>query len=207
MSKNQIKISLTEFLNFVNKSGSAKSTVVSKAKNKREEEYKFFQDYWNPLKIKIKSVHRKRGTHDDLKELLEKISAEKKDNYRKSIDGYCAFWKKRNIEWFNPPRKTWIDGDLRIELNPELGLQINEKLYVVKLHTSANDSIDKRHADLILNLMEKELREKVAGDEVIFAVLDVKKGKLFENKNKDVSLMPLLKGEVRSFETIWKNLV
>lgn len=207
MSKNPIKISLTEFLNFVNKSGSAKSTVVSTAKNKREEEYKFFQDYWNPLKIKIKSVHRKSGSHDDLKELLEKTSAEKKDNYRKSIDGYCAFWKKRNIEWFNPPRKTWIDGDLRIELNPELGLQINEKLYVVKLHTSANDSIDKRHADLILNLMEKELREKVAGDEVIFAVLDVKKGKLFENKNKDVSLMPLLKGEVRSFETIWKNLV
>ena len=52
MSKNPIKISLTEFLNFVNKSGSAKSTVVSTAKNKREEEYKFFQDYWNALKIK-----------------------------------------------------------------------------------------------------------------------------------------------------------
>ena len=75
MSKNPIKISLTEFLNFVNKSGSAKSTVVSIAKNKREEEYKFFQDYWNPLKIKIKSVHRKRGTHDDLKELLEQVEA------------------------------------------------------------------------------------------------------------------------------------
>ncbi len=206
MSKNPIKISLTEFLNFVNKSGSAKSTVVSAAKRKREEEYKHFEDYWNPLKIKIKSVHRKDGNHDDLKELLETISDEKTDNYRKSIEGYCTFWKKRKIEWFNPPKKTWVDGDVRIELNPELGLQIKDKLYVIKLHTSANESIDKRHADLILNLMEKELREKVAGDEVIFAVLDVKKGKLFENKNKDVSLMPLLKGEVRSFETIWKAL-
>lgn len=206
MSKDQIKISLTEFMNFVNKSGSAKSTVVSTAKRKREEEYKHFEDYWNPLKIKIKSVHKKHGNHEDLKEILNDINPDKKVNYSKSINGYCTFWKKRKIEWFNPPKKTWIDGDVKIELNPELGLQIKDVLYVIKLHTSANDAIDKRHADLILNLMEKELRSKVLGNEVIFAVLDVKKGKLFENKTKDVSLIPLLKGEVRSFETIWKNL-
>ncbi len=206
MSKNQIKISLTEFMNFVNKSGSAKSTVVSAAKRKREEEYKHFEDYWNPFKIKLKSVHKKNGNHENLKEIIDDINPEKKENYIKSIDGYCSFWKKRKISWFNPPRKTWIDGDVRIELNPELGLQINDKLYVIKLHTSANDKIDKRHADLILNLMENELRNKVGGDEIIFALLDVKNGKLFENKTKDISLMPLLKGEVKSFETIWKNL-
>lgn len=206
MSKNQIKISLTEFMNFVNKSGSAKSTVVSTAKRKREEEYKHFEDYWNPLKSKLKSVHKKNGTPEDLKELINLISLEKKENYKKSIEGYCSFWKKRKFSWFNPPKKTWIDGDVRIELNPELGLQINDRLYVIKLHTSANDKIDKRHSDLILNLMEKELRSKVLGDEVIFALLDVKTGKFFENKTKDISLIPLLKGEVKSFEIIWKNL-
>ncbi|WP_313029667.1 hypothetical protein [Soonwooa sp.] len=206
MSKELIRISLTEFMNFVNKSGSAKATVVSNAKNKRDEDYAHFKDYWLPLRNKIKNVHKKKGSHDDLKEVIKEINQERRENYLKTVNGYCSFWKKQNIEWFNPPKKTWIDGDVRIELNPELGLQIKDKLYVVKLHTTANNNIDKRHADLILNLMEEELRSKVAGDEIIFAVLDVKRGKLFENKNKDVSLFPLLKGEARSFETIWKSI-
>ena len=45
MAKELIKISLTEFMNFVNKSGSAKSTVVSNSKNKRDEEYEHYKDY------------------------------------------------------------------------------------------------------------------------------------------------------------------
>ncbi|NLK53130.1 MAG: hypothetical protein GX295_11925 [Syntrophomonadaceae bacterium] len=206
MSKNAIKISLTEFMNFVNKSGRAKATVVVNAKNKREEEYQHFKDYWNPLKIKIKSVHRKNGTHDDLRKVLNEVNEERKENYQKAIDGYCKFWKKRKLEWFNPPKKTWTEGDIKIELNPELGLQIRDKFYVIKLYTAANENIDKRHADLILNLMEKELREKVGGDEVVFAVLDVKRGKLFENKNKDTSLYFLLQGEARGFEAMWKYI-
>lgn len=95
---------------------------------------------------------------------------------------------------------------MRVELNPELGLVINNKIYIIKLFTSINDTIDKKHADLILSLMEKELRAKVGGDEVLFAVLDVKRGKLFENKTKDTSLYSLLKGEARSFESQWKDI-
>ncbi len=52
--------------------------------------------------------------------------------------------------------------------------------------------------------MEKEFRDKVGGNEVVFAVLDVKSGNLFENKSKDTSFYPLLNGEAKSFEIIWK---
>ena len=206
MVKDPIKISLTEFMNFVNKSGSSKATVVSTAKNKREEEYEHFKDYWLKLREKIKSVHKKSQTHEDLKEVIREVVKEKQANYKEAVEGYISFWKKRNIEWVNPPRKTWAVGDVRIELNPELGLMIKDKIYVIKLYTTASTNIDKRHADLILNLMEKELRSKVAGDEVIFAVLDVKRGKLFENAKKDTSLFPILNGEARSFEVIWKSI-
>lgn len=44
--KELIKISLTEFMNFVNKSGSAKATVVRTAKKRRDEDYEHFTDYW-----------------------------------------------------------------------------------------------------------------------------------------------------------------
>ena len=54
MAKELIKISLTEFMNFVNKSGSAKSTVVSNSKNKRDEEYEHYKDYWLKLREKLK---------------------------------------------------------------------------------------------------------------------------------------------------------
>jgi hypothetical protein len=206
MKKENIKISLTEFMNFVNKSGSAKSTVVSTAKNKREEEYAHYKDYWLKLREKIKSVHKKNGNHEDLRSILPVIPLEKKDNYKLTIDGYCSFWKKRIISWVEPPKATWLIGDVRIELNPELGLAIRDKIYVVKLFTTAGVGIDKKHADLILNLMELELRSQVGGDKVIFAVLDVKRGKLFENKTRDISLTPLLNGEAISFETIWKAI-
>lgn len=206
MIKEPIKISLTEFMNFVNKSGSAKATVVNKSKNSREDEYEHYKDYWLRLREKISTVHKKSLSHDDLRELVNVIHPDKKNNYKEAIEGYIKFWKSRKIQWFNPPRKTWIVGDIRIELNPELGLEIKDKLYVIKLYTAAGSDIDKKHADLILNLMEKELRSKVGGSEVIFAVLDVKRGKLFENKTKDTSLYPLLNGEARSFETIWKSI-
>jgi hypothetical protein len=206
MAKETIKISLTEFMNFVNKSGSAKATVVSQAKHNREEEYAHWKDYWLPLRNKIKDVHKKKGNHDDLKKVITEVSKDKKENYTLSIDGYCSFWKKRTIEWIEPPKKTWVLGDIRIELNPELGLVIKDKIFIIKLFTAANNSIDKRHADLILHLMEKELRDKVGDNEVIFGVLDVKRGKLFENKIRDTSLFPLLKGEVKSFESQWKDL-
>lgn len=198
-------MSLTEFMNFVNRSGSSKATVVQKAKSKREEEYAHFKDYWLKFRDKIKAVHKSKGSHEDLKKVLEDISEDKVDNYKIAIEGYCTFWKKRNIEWCEPPRKTWIVGDVRIEINPELGLVIKDKVFVIKLFTNANDTLDKRHADLILTLMEQELRSKVE-KEVDFAVLDVKRGKLFTKQGFDPVLAGLLNGEAKSFEVIWKSL-
>lgn len=206
MPKETIKISLTEFMNFVNKSGSAKSTVVSNAKNKREEEYLHYKDYWLKLREKIKTVHRKNGTHDDLKTLISEVNDDRKENYRIAIEGYCSFWKRRKMEWVDPPKKIWSIGDIKIELNPELGLVINNQIYIIKLFTTANNKLDKKHAELILTLLENELRETVESHNVHFAVLDVKRGKLFEKTNHEISLFSLIQGEAKCFETIWKSI-
>lgn len=205
MGKN-IEISLTEFINFVNKSGSAKATVVKAAKKRREEEYEHFKDYWLPFREKLKETHKKGLSKESLDDILDEINKDKRPNYQEAINGYKKYWGRKKIEWVNITRKTWAIRDLRVAINPELGLVIKDKVYIVKLFFSSSETLDKRHADLILTLMEKELRSKVGGDEPIFAVLDVKRGKFFENKNKDISLYSLLKGEAYSFESQWKDL-
>ncbi|WP_321478442.1 hypothetical protein [uncultured Bacteroides sp.] len=73
MARELIKVSLIEFMNYVNKSGTAKATVVINAKTKREEEYQFYKDYWLKLRKKIKEVHKKKLSKED----------------------YCSFWGKK----------------------------------------------------------------------------------------------------------------
>lgn len=205
MKNEQIKISLTELMNYANQSGIAKITVVERSKANHEEEYATYKDYWLKLREAIKDAHKRNLTKDVLVDVIDKVSDDKKDNYAKAVDGYCKFWGKRKIEWVKPPQKTWSVGDMRIELNPELGLKIKNKTYYVKMFIRANNTIDKRHADLILSVLEHELREKVE-EKAVFMVLDVNRGKAFEYKNTDPKLFILMKNEARSFENNWKEL-
>lgn len=205
MAKELIRITLTEFMNYVNKSGSAKITVVSQSKTRHEEEYQTYKDYWLKLRENIKKVHRNNLPKESLYDIIEVVSDDKKDNYLDAINGYCKWWGKKRISWITPLRKTWAIGNVRIELNPELGLMFNGKAYYIKLFTTAKENLDKKHADLILTLMEKELREK-AGEDAVFGVLDIKRGKLHEFKNGANSLFALLKAEAQSFETMWYDI-
>lgn len=203
----KIKITLTEFLNFVNKSGVAKATIVKTARKRREtEDNPYFSDYWYILRNRIIEFHKKGKDIKFLDETLNHISKDRISNYTRLIDGYKKFLKKNKIKYITQIKKTWSIGDISIALNPELTLEINEKIYVIKLYMSSNDHIDKRHANLIQNLLEHEMRSEVGGDGPIFAVLDVKRGKLLGQNKKDISLYPLLKGEAQSFETMWKEL-
>ena len=76
---------------------------------------------------------------------------------------------------------------------------------MIKLFLKANESLDKRHADIVLALMECELREKV-DDDVEFAILDVKRGKLFTHVNDNPRLLVLLKSEGREFSDMWREI-
>ncbi len=53
--------------------------------------------------------------------------------------------------------------------------------------------------------MESELREKVE-EGVEFAILDVRRGKLFNYVNDDPRLLILAKSEGHSFAEMWKEL-
>lgn len=201
--KDAINVSLTDFIDFVNKSGGSKMTKVKQVKYRAP--YNPATDFYKALREEIIENHKNNGEKKTLDNLLQKLTDSKKIvNYPTSIDGYKKFWGKKKIEWFDPPFYHWLTGDLDIKINPELGLAFDNKLYVIKLFLKA-DKISKDKLSQILSLMESQLR-KEAGDEVIFAVLDVKNSKLFENAKGDFTYLPLLEGEAKSFESIWKAI-
>ena len=201
--KKTINISLTDFIDFVNKSGGSKMTKVKQVKYRVN--YNPASDFYKALREEIIDIHKNNLDKKVLDHLIGKLTdLKKKTNYPLSINGYKKFWGKKKIEWFDPPFKHWLIGDLDIKINPELGIEFGGKFYVIKLFLKS-EKITKDKLSQILSLMENQLR-KETDEEIIFCVLDVKNAKLYENTKDDFSYLPLLEGEAKSFETIWKAI-
>ena len=205
MKQNDIQISLTEFVNFINASGMAKMTIVSAAKAKHEEQEGNPYDYWKDFKEEVKKQLKRQGDKEDLRELVETVREEMRDNYSQMVTGFLRFWKPTRMKWINPVKKMVHIGGIKMIINPELGVNWQGKEYMIKLYLKANENLDKRHADIILAMMENELRDKV-DDNVEFAILDVRRGKLFPYVNGDPRLLILLKSESREFADMWREL-
>lgn len=198
-----IDISLTDFIDFVSKAGGSKLTKVRQIKNR--DEYHPATDFYKTLRDGVVDIHKNGLDKSELNKLLVGLTDEKKKkNYPDAINGYKKFWGKKNFIWFNPPFKHWKVGDVDIKINPELGLECDGKFLVIKLYWKA-EKLSKDRVAQILSLMESQLRKRVE-PEILFCVLDVKNAKLFCNDTKDTSYLPLLEGEARSFETIWKGI-
>ena len=205
MKQGDIHISMTEFVNFVNSSGMSKITVVANAKARHLEEDGNPYDYWKDFKDKLKTILRSKGNKEDLLELLEEVRDDVRDNYQLMINGFLKFWKPTRMKWFNPIKRIVHYGGLKMIINPEIGIEWQGSKYMVKLFLKANEYLDKRHADIILAMMENELREKV-DEGVRFAILDVRRGKIFSYANDNPRLLVLLRAESRSFADIWNGL-
>lgn len=204
MSEKKIEISLTDFIDFVNKTGSQKLNQVKKLKNRPA--YEPYADFYKPLREKIQTIHKKGQEKEELDNLLTTLTDDKKKaNFPPLIEGYKKFWGRKKINWFQPPFKSWKIGDIEIRINPELGLEYNGQFYVVKLYFK-DDKIQSYQINQILTLMEDQLRNKVNEPEVSFAILDIRKAKLYPQKDKSLELIPLLLGEAKSFAEIWRGI-
>lgn len=198
-----INISLTDFIDFVSKVGTSKYSKVNQIFSR--DEYHPAFDFWKPLREGIVDFHEQNKDKAELDKILNQLTDKKKiKRYPALIDSYKSFIGRKKIEWFEPPSKEWKKDDLRIKLNPELGLEINGKLYVIKLYFKA-DNLSQMKADLILLLMNSKLKKEDYKD-VTFAVLDVERKKMFEKTKLNKNHLPLLEGEALSFINIWNSL-
>lgn len=205
MKQNDIRVSMTEFVNFINASGMSRMTIVSNAKLKHEESEGNPYDYWKDFKDEVKKQLKRGGSKDDLSGLLEGVREEVYANYQEMIKGFNKFWKPNRMKWLKPANRMATISGVKMNINPEIGVVWNDKKFMIKLFIKAKENLDKRHADIILALMESELREKVDSD-VEFAMLDVRRGKLFTYVNDDPRLLVLARSEGRSFAEMWKEL-
>ena len=198
-----INISLTDFIDYISKIGASKFTLANQIYSR--EEYHPAFDFWKPLRDGIIDFHKLDKDKSELdKILIDLTDKKKKTRYPSLIESYKLFLGRKKIEWFEPPFEEWKANDLRIRLNPELGLDINGNLYVIKLYFKT-DKLSQMKADLILLLMNTQLKK---GDfnKVTFAVLDVERNKLFEKTKLSEIHLPLLEGEALSFINIWNSL-
>ena len=196
-------ISLSDFVDYISKAGTSKFTKVKEIS--RRDNYHPAFDFWKVLRDSIVELHKNKYDKNELDKVLNDLTDKKKiKRYPELIKKYKSFLGRKKIEWFDPPYEEWIYNGLRIRLNPELGLEINGKLYVLKLWFKA-EKLSKNKAELILLLMNEKLKTRKF-DEVNFAVLDVGNNKLFESTNLTSSEFSLIEAEALSFMKMWNSL-
>jgi hypothetical protein len=199
----KIKISLTDFVDFVSKSGAPKLTKVKEVK--KREKYNPAFDFWKPLRDKISDFHKKdkKDKNEFDKLILELTDKKKVGRYTELIKAYKSFLGKKRIKHFNVKSRLWVSNDLGVRVNPEMGLIINDKKYIIKFHFKA-DKLSTQKVEIILLLLRDMYRPEIEKGSTA-AILDVPNKKLITSKTK-IDLTPLLIGEANNFESIWNSI-
>ena len=167
----QYKISLTDFIEVVHRSGTPRATMARNILERTD--YHPYQDYYKPLREQIIEVHRKSSSKSELRNLLASTSTKKQNNYKRLIDAYCSWWGYKKPTWFKPPRSSYTHANITVNINPELGLSFNGSDHVIKLYFKSR-KLSKQKADLISGLMSMKLKTKAK-----ICVLDILERKLF----------------------------
>jgi hypothetical protein len=115
------EIYLTDFVDFVIRAGTPKLTKVREIKTRPD--YSPAVDFWKPLREALVEFHKNGKPFDDLTGTI--ADPNKLRRYPDAIRAYRKFSRNKQIEWFEPPSGVWNAPDLRVRVNPELGLRLN----------------------------------------------------------------------------------
>ena len=195
------EISLTDFVDFVIKSGTPKLTKVRSIKNRGKYNPAF--DFWRRMRGGIQEWHR-TGSSDksQLNALVELCPDLKKiGRYHAALRGYKKFLGRKRLAWFDPPSQDWTYRALTVRVNPELGLKIDGKPCLIKLYFK-DEPLSKLRVDAVIDLMNMSLLTQ-APRGCTSAVLDVSSGKIFAGSATQADSEILLKGEAVAFAEMW----
>jgi len=196
------RISLSYFVDFVLKAGTPKLTGVREFKENKDEVY---TDFYKPVREAIVEMHKAGADPACLDKFLASLTDERRKRiYPSIVDGYRKFLSSAKITWFNPPQGTYPIGGIEININPELGLNIDGTPHLIKMYFRGEPLSGKR-VQVVLNLLTSSaLGATVPG--CVFAMLDVRKAKLHTLKAPNPRLNLLLRGEAAAFSTIYAAL-
>lgn len=197
------KISLTDFVDIVSKSGTPKATNVARVKHRPN--YEPATDFYKPLRDRIVETHRNDLSPSNLGKLLFTLSDGKKiKNYPDLVSGYSTWWGKKKLQWLEPPSDSFIQHDIAVSINPELGLIVNDQPYLIKLYFKS-EPLTRNRIDIATHLMEVCLRKHCHEGEVM-AVLDIRNSKMFFPKVPIPSLSATLDAELAYIAALWPNI-
>jgi len=192
------RVSLTYFVDFVLKVGTPK---LSGVKEFKEHRYDHLTDFYKPLREAIVDMHEKGKPDRALDDFLGTLTDERK---RRIFPGLVESYRKfvrPGMKWFSPTHTTHAVGDLEININPELGFEIDGTPYIIKTYFRGEPLAQKRVA-IVLGLITAALGPGRPG--TVFGMLDVKNSKLHTLKSApNPRLGLLIRGEAASFSTIY----
>jgi hypothetical protein len=197
------RVSLTYFVDFVLKVGTPK---LSGVKEFKEHRYDHLTDFYRPLREAIVDAHEKAKPERALDEFLGTLTDERKRRiFPGLVQGYRKFLHASPAKrWFTPPHGTLHVDDLEININPELGFEIDGTPYLIKTYFRG-EPLSQKRVSVVLGLITSALGPGRSG--TVFAMLDVKNARLHTLKSAvNPRLGLLIRGEAASFSTIYASV-
>ena len=191
------EISLTEFVDFVIKSGTPKLTQVKTIRKRHEEGYEPSHDFYKKLRDGIIELHQEGQSKSTLDVLTSGIrDRNKRNTYPMLVKAYKKFLGRKQTAWFEPHKAHWKYGGLCVRVNPELGLSIDGDDHLIKLYFK-DQKLTKERVAVISQMMLDALGDNAEGQNA--ALLDVRHSRLHVFDAPDPALKPLLEGEALGF--------
>ncbi len=205
VSAPEVRISLTQFLNFATKPPEQQLTVVREIRKQHAEGYDVPPDLYKQFREAVVQMHKNGKSKD----FLDGIAARQTEpsrmkHYPPLVQGYKKFLGRKTTGWFDPPEGHWLCENLRINIRPEIGLLLDGVPTAIKLWLKGDDTLNKRRAELIVHLMIQALPS--TQDDLTVCVLDVRKSKAFCAGKSDHEQSALLRAQARSFVSLYRDL-
>jgi hypothetical protein len=197
------KLSMTDFIDIVSKSGTPKATKIRQVKYRPE--YHPSTDFYKPLRDQLATCHKKGATKATLTRFVDDYPEKKKlEHYKTVVEGYLKWWGKKSLKWFTPPSHPYVRDGFEISVNPELGLDIGGERHLIKLYFKP-DPLTKQRVDIANQLMESTLRAKSRTSDVM-SVLDIRNSKLILGGESSKLLESVVIAEVAYIASLWAQL-
>lgn len=196
-------LSLTSLVDIVSKSGTPKATCVRDVKAQMSAPYDPATDYYRGIREAIIEAHVNGLGKRHISTAANAANFRRAATYTQLAADYNGWWGRKSIAYFDPPRATWQPpGLFEVNVNPELGLEINGTQHVIKLYFKS-DAITKARVDIITHLMQQELSSP--GTAYEFSVLDIRRRRL-HTITPPSGLGPLLIAELAYVAALWPSV-
>ncbi|UGS34708.1 hypothetical protein [Capillimicrobium parvum] len=200
------QISMTTFLDYIAATGTTRLRRISDAKKHYGQEYNPATDFYGPLRKRIVQTFEDGWDPNKFDVLLAEVTDPKKhDLYgacRNGLRKWAGVSGKKTIVWQAPKKVIWKSGDLEVNVSPELWVAVDGGPEIIKLYFKS-DKLTQHKVNLSLRLLETT----VGGNGTAVGILDLQRGKLFQQTTEPPDGIDLLlQSEAAGLATLWNSL-